>query len=225
MNARILNFQEVVNAGRWRPELFIELANEYAASDWPMMALKDLVEESGEAISPLDYPENKVIYIGLENVESVTGEALGLLPVDKQSIRSRSKVFSPGYILYGKLRPYLRKALLVDDSLGQGICSTEFIVVRPRAELIIPSVLRAILVSERVTEQLTRHQTGAALPRISSKDFLAVRVPLPPLEIQKELAERIAKLTAAVNDARKQINAYPNQLEAEVGQALYLQPV
>src|SRR5690554_2433962 len=59
------------------------------------------------------------IYIGLENIESNTGEYIKT--GEKESISSAG-VFNKGQILFPKLRPYLNKVHLANFD---GICSTE----------------------------------------------------------------------------------------------------
>ena len=182
-------------------------------SHWPLVAIGELADESSEAILPSDYIGDSLLYVGLENVESVTGEPVGLEARDKVSVKSRSKVFCRGDILYGRLRPYLRKAFLVVSPFEKGICSTEFIVLKPKLTVVVPEVLRALLVSKQLTDELARFQIGAALPRISSRDFFSLRIPLPPLGIQRKWASRLASLSGTVQAARQTIKEFPEQLD------------
>ncbi len=97
-------------------------------------------------------------------------------------------------MLYGRLRPYLRKVFWAEGEYSAGLCSTEFIILKPSQEKILPSVLRAILASEAIAKQLARLQIGAALPRVSSADFFRASIPLPPMKVQEEIAKKLSAL-------------------------------
>jgi restriction endonuclease S subunit len=71
-------------------------------------------------------------YIGLENIESNTGKYIPSL--ENMSPESVSKVFYKDNVLFGKLRPYLAK---VYSSEFGGICSGEFLVLKPKKEKMI----------------------------------------------------------------------------------------
>lgn len=213
MISTIVDFEDVVACERWRVELFTDVNSTAVESNWPLIAISELADESSEAILPSDCIGESVLYIGLENVESVTGEPVGLETRNKESVKSRSKVFSSGNILYGRLRPYLRKAFLAAPPFENGICSTEFIVLKPKLKVVVPEVLRALLVSKQLTDELARFQIGAALPRISSRDFFSLRLPLPPIEIQEKWAGGLANLSETVQAARRTVQEFPDRLD------------
>jgi len=213
MFSKIIDFQDLPPSGRWRVELFTDVTAAVVDSRWPLVRIRELADESSDAILPAECDGDTVLYVGLENVESVTGEPVDLEVRDKASVKSRSKVFKSGDILYGRLRPYLRKAFLAQHPFKKGICSTEFIVLTPKKSVVLPDVLRAMLVSKQLTDELARFQIGAALPRISAKDFFSLQLPLPPLAVQEQWAKKLSDLSVLVRKARQQIQSFPNQLD------------
>lgn len=213
MICKIIDFENVLKSKRWRVELFTDISTTVIESRWPLVAISELAAESSEAVMPAECNGATVLYVGLENVESVTGEPIGLETRDKTSVKSRSKVFNTGNILFGRLRPYLRKAFLAMPPYEKGICSTEFIVLEPNSEIVLPEVLRALLVSSQFTGELARFQMGAALPRISSRDFFSLRLPVPPRVIQQQWARKLTKLSSTVRAARDCINTFPDKLD------------
>ena len=194
MIARTVSFTELAEAGKWRADLHVHGTDEIQSQVHKLVKISDFVTESKSAIDPATVEEDSFFYIGLEHVAPITGDPVNLAKVSPTSIRSRSKTFEKGDILYGRLRPYLRKAMLVEEPHNSGLCSTEFIVLKPNKNLASAVFLRELLVSEVVTERLTRMQGGAALPRVSSKDLLNLSVPLPPLEIQREIEAKLLKM-------------------------------
>lgn len=57
----------------------------------------------------------EVNYIGLENIESNTGNLEGNIKTEYQTIKSAKTVFKRVSIRYGKLRPNLNKVYLAQE--------------------------------------------------------------------------------------------------------------
>lgn len=204
---------ELFNAGRWRVEIFTDDNSHNIVSKWPSFRIAEIAEESSTAIEPKEHEEQEFYYVGLENVESVTGDAVDLQKRNKGEIKSRSKVFREDYVLYGRLRPYLRKVFWAEGEYAAGLCSTEFIALKPIKEKILPSVLRAMLVSEAIAKQLTRLQIGAALPRVSPSDFFRATIPLPPMNVQKEMAHKLETLKTERLRLKARLAGNPGEID------------
>ena len=174
---------------RWKVEFFGTPTPGRNKSGFPTTVLCDIVTERRETMDPQAYPEERVNYIGLENVESGTGDLVEFKAKYGKEIRSRSKRFYEGDVLYGRLRPYLNKVFVAGGNPTAGICSGEFYVLVPRPEVVLPNYLRAILSSEYVRQLVAGWQTGSSLPRLQIEDLLAIEVPLPPLHEQRAFEE------------------------------------
>lgn len=184
--------KDVIQNGRWNVEFYTqELVESRLNSVYPFVSLGDIVSESRAATDPQNEPEKLFNYIGLENVKSLTGELVKFTPLLGNDIKSRSKVFKQGNILYGRLRPSLNKVFAALGEPSEGICSNEFVVLIPNNNRVLPKFLRYMLASEYVTQYVTQFQSGAALPRVAGSDLLKVRIPLPPLSVQSEIEESL----------------------------------
>ena len=158
-------------------------------SGTPRVPIGEVVTERKNALNPQDFKSHVFNYIGLENLEANSGLLVNFAPVRGAEIMSRSKIFFPGDILYGRLRPNLNKVFLVGSNMSEGICSTEFYVLTPKHDRVLPYFLRYILSSDYVLERVKVLISGAALPRIQLEDFLSIEIPLPSLEQQAGLEE------------------------------------
>ena len=69
-------------------------------------------------------------YVGMEDISSGTGLFLG--SVAPQQVKSSTFTFTQNHVLYGRLRPYLNKALIPDFT---GHCSTEIFPLLPEEAL------------------------------------------------------------------------------------------
>lgn len=206
MKTKTISASDLTEVGKWRADLHVHSASEIKSERFNLLAIGDVVTESKQARDPAEV-DGQFYYIGLENVESATGDSVGIELVTAENVRSRSKIFEEGDILYGRLRPYLRKAFYVEEAYKRGLCSTEFVVLKPKTNIILPLFLREVLVSDPVTELVTRMEGGAALPRLSSKDLLGIRIPVPPLSYQKACVAKIEKARTQRHELLQRIDA------------------
>ena len=126
-------------------------------------------------------------YLGLAGVESQTGELSGIA----EEAAGQAFVYQVGDVLYGRLRPYLNKVIVAETS---GICSTEFHVMRVIDENeIIPEYLAAIMRSPLILAQTKHMMTGNTHPRISNDDVKNLYIPIPEIDVQREIASELNK--------------------------------
>ncbi len=208
-------FSRLINDGRWKVEFFVG-KDISILSAYEIVNLAEIVEERQESVDPQTCPNDVFNYIGLENIESLTGDLINFAPCYGRDIRSRSKVFQQEDVLYGRLRPYLNKVYYATGEIAKGICSTEFYVLRADKTKILPQFLRTILVSEFVLQRTARFQSGAALPRISKKDLFSLSIPLPPIEDQQRYNSYIEQMNTRRLQLKKELNELPQIMMAYV---------
>ncbi|MBD3777315.1 MAG: restriction endonuclease subunit S [Campylobacterales bacterium] len=137
---------------------------------------------------------NGVEYIGLEDVESGSGKYSPTEGNSRQSEDSTVAVFNTGDVLYGKLRPYLKKAIIADQD---GVCSTEFLVLD--SHKVAPDLLQKWLLTSDVTQQIESTCEGAKMPRADWEGVGSVPIPVPPHDEQKLLVEAIGLETTRID--------------------------
>lgn len=93
------------------------------SGEWVEDELDNIVEISKNKYNPLKNQESYKC-VELENLSQETGQLLGYFDSkDQQSIKNK---FNKGQVLFGKLRPYLRKYWLAEF---EGVCSSEIWVL------------------------------------------------------------------------------------------------
>lgn len=129
--------------------------------------------------------ENSTNYLGLASVESQTGELSGV----QEEATGQAFIYEKGDILYGRLRPYLNKVIVAENS---GICSTEFHVMRVTdTSIVLPEYVAAILRSDLTLSQTKHMMTGNTHPRISNDDVQNLYVPVPHITVQKKIVDEL----------------------------------
>lgn len=134
-------------------------------------------------------------YIGLEHLDSgsLRIKRRGSIAEDSPSF---TKKFSPGHLLFGKRRCYLKKAAVADF---EGICSGDIIIMAPKGDDIVPELLPFIVQSDAFWNWAELTSSGSLSPRTKFKSLAEWEFPLPPVERQKELLKLFQEtLTATV---------------------------
>jgi len=151
--------------------------------EWNVVALGDICNQRNEMFQPSG--KNDYRFVGLEHIAS--GETRMRTHAQDIAVKSSKFRFYSGDILYGKLRPYLDKAVLVDFD---GICSTDLLVLKPQDE-----VLKEFLVYVLHFKEFLKHAvattSGTNHPRTSWTAISKFRFGLPKPEEQKRIAETL----------------------------------
>lgn len=136
----------------------------------------------------------KLVYIGLENIESKTGK----LTLDniQESVESTVSLFKQGDVLFGKLRPYLAKVYFSEIS---GACSTELLVLRPNSG-VDGKFLSYYLISDLFIGVVDSLTYGVKMPRASWNQVGNLLTPLPTIVEQKAIATFLDKQTSRIDN-------------------------
>ncbi|HEY8063729.1 MAG TPA: restriction endonuclease subunit S [Methylosinus sp.] len=149
---------------------------------YPTVRLGAVAELVRDAINPVTIPAS-TNYVGLEHIFG-DGSFSEISKVEPGDLASTKFAFSEKHVLFGKLRPYLRKTARPNFS---GICSTDIIPIQPSKRL-TRDYLFHFLRTDDVVARATSMSSGANLPRISPKHLVEFEIPLPPLDEQRRIA-------------------------------------
>lgn len=127
-------------------------------------------------------------YVGLEHLDSgsLKIKRWGMIQEDKPSF---TRVFKRGHILFGKRRPYLRKAAVAEFD---GICSGDIIVMEPITTHILPNVFQLLLKKKEFWDFAIQTSSGSLSPRTKFSALKEFEIALPSILEQKVL-ESISK--------------------------------
>ncbi|PIY99714.1 MAG: hypothetical protein COY63_02115, partial [Candidatus Huberarchaeum crystalense] len=178
--------------------------------DVEWVELGKLFEKVNEQINPQS-KTGSTIYIGLENIESNSGNLVGNINAEMKAIKSTKNVFKKDDILYGKLRPNLNKVWLADKD---GICSTDILVLRG-GKKIIPAFYLPVLLSSDFNLEVLKGLKGAQLPRVSFDYLKHLKIPLLSLEVQKQLVAEMEEQEKII-EANKKLVGIMEQKITEV---------
>ncbi len=172
------------------------------SGDWVEKPLEQIMRIRKERINPKDARNYRCIE--LEHIEPVTGHLLGWNNSNNQ--QSLKAIFEPGDVLFGKLRPYLRKYYF---PIFYGVCSTEFWVLTSISEYISNRFIYYLIQSARFLD-IANSTTGTKMPRADWTLLKDVEFSLPKCveeqfsiaAILSDMDREIELLTVKLNKAR-----------------------
>ena len=132
--------------------------------------------------------------LDLEDIEK-GGRLLEYKTVGERKAVGDKTVFTKGDILYSKLRPYLLKIFVAPDD---GICTPEIVPFRVYGG-IDPSYIVNYLKSPYVDNLINSITYGVKMPRVGTETMTSLLVPIPPLEEQRRIVEKIDEVASAVS--------------------------
>ncbi len=173
---------------------------------WSPASFNEVCLRVQDSTSPS--PGGQRLYLGLEHLASGHPSLVGR---GKESdVCSGKTGFRKGDVLFGKLRPYLRKSVLVGDD---GICSTDILVFRATQKS-IPEFLCLLTHTDEFIGHAKATTSGVQHPRTSWSGLREFKLHVPPVPEQRKIAgvlgvvqrameqqERLLALTAELKKA------------------------
>jgi len=147
---------------------------------WVVKRLGEVCTLSKSKINPITSDKNYKC-IELEHLSQGSGQLLDY--ANSQDLLSQKSLFAKGDILFGKLRPYLRKFLLADFD---GVCTTEIWVLKP-GNGVLNKFLYQLVQSEKIVDAANL-STGTKMPRAEWKTVSETTIYLPLTSEQNQIA-------------------------------------
>ncbi len=145
---------------------------------WKLGTLADISDSPRRSISPADVAK-ETPYIGLEHMPR---HSIALSKWEgARKVKSGKSIFKKGELLFGKLRPYFHK---VGFAPLDGICSTDIVVVIPRASDWAAFTL-ACLSSDEFVNYTDQTSTGTKMPRTNWKTMEQYKISLPSEQVAR----------------------------------------
>ena len=162
----------------------------FTKKGWKKAKLSDVAVIDRSMIQP-NKIKSGMTFIGLEHLDA-SGSFVDIQKVDAHDLLSAKFAFNDTHILYGKLRPYLKKIAVPSFN---GICSTDILPIRP-LDTMDRKYLFYYLRQPDLIELATRRCSGANLPRLSPGVLGEFPVVYPLLPEQKRIAAVLDKADA-----------------------------
>ena len=158
-------------------------------NSWRWIRLGYIIDFSSNTSVRVSNIEPDSWILDLEDIEKDSGRLLQRKRMSETDAKSDKHKFSTGNILYSKLRPYLNKVLIADMN---GYCTSEILVFD--FGKIYAEYALAYLRSPFFVEYAMSDAYGVKMPRLGSKQGNNALMPIPPLDEQHRIVNKIKQL-------------------------------
>ena len=153
-------------------------------------------------------------YIDLGTVDRVTHSINDTETITKENAPSRAQqMVREGDVLFGTTRPMLKRYCIVPADYDGQVASTGFCVLRANTDRILANFLFHLLGTATFYEYVEANERGASYPAIPDNVVKKFRVPVPPLEVQREIVRVLDKFTQLEAELEAELEARRTQYD------------
>ncbi|WP_122991207.1 restriction endonuclease subunit S [Escherichia coli] len=176
--------------------------------------LGDIVTLDAPMVDPREDKFIDLIHIGPDRIEKNTGLLLSALTAREENLISKKFLFDENYVLYSKIRPYLKKCAIPDFG---GLCSADMYPVKPISGKTNREFIWQLLLSDFFTKYTETLPDRANIPKLNRKELLSFELSLPPIPLQekyKVIVQKInrVKLTMCKQNVYCMLNGLADEL-------------
>ena len=131
-----------------------------------------------------------MLHIGPDRIEKATGRLLPALTAREENLISKKFLFDNKYVLYSKIRPYLKKCALPHF---EGLCSADMYPIRPINQKTTREFIWLLLLSDTFTRYTESLPDRANIPKLNRKELAAFEFTLPDFGRQQYFSKVVAK--------------------------------
>jgi type I restriction enzyme, S subunit len=172
---------------------------------WEKVPVGNLCNNVSKVLKKNMIGEFNYIEIGSINSNTNIIEKYEKIKWDSASPNAKQVVYKDD-VLCSTVRVNLKKIAIINEDVENCIATVGFCVLRPNKEKISPQFLFQVCLSEYFTNNLLLTSSGTTYPIVKNKDVLSIKIPLPSLEEQKQIASLFHSFETAIEQVEKQEN-------------------
>lgn len=153
-------------------------------------------------------------YIDLSSVDRERNIITETQNINADTAPSRAQqIVMKDDIILGTTRPMLKRYCIIPEKYDGEICSTGFCVLRAKSDIINPRWLYHNITTKKFFAYVGKNQQGASYPAISDTIVKAFKLPVPPLEVQREIVRILDNFTFLTAELAAELAARQKQYE------------
>ena len=168
---------------------------------WTEHSLLDLAVLAEGQVDPRKNPYREMILVAPDHIEAEVGRLIEQRTAREQNAISGKYLFSKGDVIYSKIRPYLRKAVIAPFD---GLCSADMYPLRPNKN-VDRDFLLALILGDDFSRFAEKVSARTGIPKINRQELAEYRVTIPPVlqqavigAIHRDLLAIITKQNAII---------------------------
>ncbi|SER43415.1 MULTISPECIES: restriction endonuclease subunit S [Pseudomonas] len=178
--------------------VFLDMFGDVIEGAENIVSFSDIAVLDAPMVDPRDEEYIDLIHIGPDRIEKKIGKLLPALTAREERLISKKFLFDDRYVLYSKIRPYLRKCAMAE---GVGLCSADMYPVRPVEGIATKEFLWMLLLSDFFTGYTESLPARANIPKLNREELEAFTLSLP--DYREQL--KFSSIVRAANTASQRV--------------------
>ncbi|AMG12014.2 restriction endonuclease subunit S [Vibrio vulnificus] len=213
--------QAIVLADEFQRSVFLDMFGSDLVRDSNRVNFGDVTVLDAKMVDPRQDEYLDLLHIGPDRIQKNTGKLLPALTAREEGLISKKFFFNNQYVLYSKIRPYLRKAAIPEFS---ALCSADMYPVKPIEGKATREFIWMLLLSDLFDNYVASLPDRANIPKLNKKELAAFEFSLPEFEKVKQFSQivkqnrkglhsmEVAASTAEINFNALSQKAFSGQL-------------
>jgi type I restriction enzyme, S subunit len=205
---RLLRFANFMDFNKWDVKrFFVRNVN----SKYPILLLKDLLNEETHKVHPSKQPEKE---FGILGVSNQTGMFDAYTEKGK-NINQPYKIVKNDFIAYNPYRVNVGSIGIKKNNLKNTYISSAYIVFSTERKL-LPDYLYMLMCTSKFNQLIRDNTTGSVRQTLSFKNLGVIKIPLPPKSEQQKLVDEYSKTVSKAVELEKQAGEIEKEINGYV---------
>ena len=119
-----------------------------------------------------------------------------------------------GDILVAKMKDTVKVLKITEENCDEYIFSTGFCTLKANQDILDTDYFYYVLISKDFQEQKNKYSKGATQKAINNTGLKKIKIPVPPMEIQKQIVEVLDEAQKLIDNRKKQIKLLDDLIES-----------
>lgn len=218
-NVLVVEKEKIGENGEWNLSGERYKTETKRSSSYEWVPIKDICDINPKKSELNDITDN--IEVSFVPMADINENQISFFPKEKRLLKEVIKgytYFKDRDVLLAKVTPCFEngKAGVASDLInGIGFGSSEFYVIRGRENVLAEWIYNCVTFKEFKDSAIPNMTGTGGLRRIPKSFIESFKIPLPPLEIQKEIVAEIESFQKIIDGARQVVENYKPQIQID----------
>ena len=179
---------------------------------WLVSPLKHVASYNDEVLPENTPPDFEFNYVDISSVKYGKGIVNRETIIFEEAPSRARRIIQKGDTIISTVRTYLKSIATVENDEENLIASTGFVVFRPN-DVLLKEYFGHLAASSSFVGQIVAMSVGVSYPATNAYDIAQLRVPIPPVDEQKEIESHINAHLSKIDAASAKVKEVIDHLQ------------
>jgi len=212
--AELDSYQKIIDGAKqvvdnWKPKIDID-------PEWAIAKLRDVCQVNPESRDPSELYSDWFNYLDITSIDNASNTLSQVHQLSVSIAPSRARrIVKLHDVIISTVRPNLKAFYYFDSLPERAIVSTGFAVLRAKGTM-HPKYIYYCLLSEFMVSQMESRMGKGAYPSINQSDVNELNIPIPEVNVQQAIVNRIESEQKLIDANRELIRIYEQKIKDRI---------